>query len=67
MTSLAASGGLTLSLSGLDALIAIYFTFVMGIGFALRLVQTSTDFFLRALAAGLDHRHRVHLGESRGH
>ena len=48
MTSLAASGGLTLSLSGLDiALIAIYFTFVMGIGFALRrLVQTSTDFFL---------------------
>ena len=48
MTSLAASGGLTLSLSGLDiALIAIYFTFVIGIGFALRrLVQTSTDFFL---------------------
>jgi SSS family solute:Na+ symporter len=48
MTSLAASGGLTLSLSGLDiTLIAIYFTFVIGIGFALRrLVQTSTDFFL---------------------
>jgi SSS family solute:Na+ symporter len=48
MTSLAASGGLKLSLSGLDiALIAIYFTFVIGIGFALRrLVQTSTDFFL---------------------
>jgi solute:Na+ symporter, SSS family len=48
MTSLATSGGLTLSLSGLDiALIAIYFTFVIGIGFALRrLVQTSTDFFL---------------------
>jgi SSS family solute:Na+ symporter len=48
MTSLAASGGLTLSLSGLDvALIAIYFTFVIGIGFALRrLIQTSTDFFL---------------------
>jgi solute:Na+ symporter, SSS family len=48
MTTLAASGGLTLSLSGLDiALIAIYFTFVIGIGFALRrLVQTSTDFFL---------------------
>jgi SSS family solute:Na+ symporter len=48
MTGLAASGGLTLSLSGLDiALIAIYFTFVIGIGFALRrLVQTSTDFFL---------------------
>ena len=48
MRSLAASGGLTLSLSGLDiALIAIYFTFVIGIGFALRrLVQTSTDFFL---------------------
>lgn len=48
MTSLAASGGLKLSLSGLDiALIAIYFTFVIGIGFALRrLIQTSTDFFL---------------------
>ncbi len=48
MRSLAASGGLTLSLSGLDiALIAIYFIFVIGIGFALRrLVQTSTDFFL---------------------
>ncbi|HET7243857.1 MAG TPA: sodium:solute symporter family protein [Streptosporangiaceae bacterium] len=48
MTSLAVSGGLKLSLSGLDiALIAIYFTFVIGIGFALRrLVQTSTDFFL---------------------
>jgi SSS family solute:Na+ symporter len=48
MTGLAVSGGLTLSLSGLDiALIAIYFTFVIGIGFALRrLVQTSTDFFL---------------------
>jgi SSS family solute:Na+ symporter len=48
MRGLAASGGLTLSLSGLDiALIAIYFIFVIGIGFALRrLVQTSTDFFL---------------------
>ena len=48
MTSLLASGGLTLSLSALDvALIAIYFTFVIGIGFALRrLIQTSTDFFL---------------------
>jgi SSS family solute:Na+ symporter len=48
MTSLAASGGLKLSLSGLDVvLIAIYFTFVIGIGFALRrLIQTSTDFFL---------------------
>jgi SSS family solute:Na+ symporter len=48
MTSLATSGGLRLSLSGLDVvLIAIYFTFVIGIGFALRrLIQTSTDFFL---------------------
>jgi solute:Na+ symporter, SSS family len=48
MTAIAASGGLRLSLSGLDiALIAIYFTFVIGIGFALRrLIQTSTDFFL---------------------
>jgi SSS family solute:Na+ symporter len=48
MTSLAASGPLKLSLSGLDiALLVIYFTFVMGIGFALRrLIQTSTDFFL---------------------
>jgi solute:Na+ symporter, SSS family len=48
MRVLAASGGLTLSLSGLDiALIAIYFIFVIGIGFALRrLIQTSTDFFL---------------------
>lgn len=48
MTSLAASGGLKLSLNGLDiVLIAIYFTFVIGIGFALRrLIQTSTDFFL---------------------
>jgi solute:Na+ symporter, SSS family len=48
MTSLAASGGLTLSLSGLDvSLLVIYFTFVIGIGVALRrLIQTSTDFFL---------------------
>ncbi len=48
MTSLAASGTLKLSLSGLDiALLIIYFTFVIGIGFALRrLIQTSTDFFL---------------------
>jgi SSS family solute:Na+ symporter len=48
MTSLAASGALKLSLSGLDiALLIIYFTFVIGIGFALRrLIQTSTDFFL---------------------
>jgi solute:Na+ symporter, SSS family len=46
--SLAASGGLTLSLSGLDiALLVIYFTFVIGIGIALRrLIKTSTDFFL---------------------
>jgi SSS family solute:Na+ symporter len=48
VTSLAASGTLKLSLSGLDiALLVIYFTFVIGIGFALRrLIQTSTDFFL---------------------
>jgi SSS family solute:Na+ symporter len=48
MRSLAASGGLTLSLSGLDiALLVIYFTFVIGIGVALRrLIKTSTDFFL---------------------
>ena len=48
MRSLAASGGLTLSLSGLDiSLLVIYFTFVIGIGIALRrLVKTSTDFFL---------------------
>ena len=48
MRNLAASGGLTLSLSGLDiALLVIYFTFVIGIGIALRrLIQTSTDFFL---------------------
>jgi solute:Na+ symporter, SSS family len=48
MTGLAASGTLKLSLSGLDiALLVIYFTFVIGIGFALRrLMQTSTDFFL---------------------
>ena len=39
---------LKLSLGGLDvALLVIYFTFVIGIGVALRrLVQTSTDFFL---------------------
>jgi solute:Na+ symporter, SSS family len=45
---LAAAGVLKLSLSGLDvALLVIYFTFVIGIGFALRrLIQTSTDFFL---------------------
>src|SRR5205809_466446 len=45
---LAAAGALKLSLAGLDiALLVIYFTFVIGIGFALRrLVQTSTDFFL---------------------
>src|SRR5215471_11453688 len=43
-----AAAGLKLSLSGLDiALLVIYFTFVIGIGFALRrLIQTSTDFFL---------------------
>ena len=43
-----AAAGLRLSLNGLDlALIIIYFTFVIGIGFALRrLVKTSTDFFL---------------------
>lgn len=43
-----AAAGLRLSLNGLDlALIVIYFTFVMGIGFALRrLITTSTDFFL---------------------
>jgi solute:Na+ symporter, SSS family len=43
-----AAGALKLSLSGLDiALLVIYFTFVIGIGFALRrLIQTSTDFFL---------------------
>ncbi len=48
MRNLAASGGLTLSLSGLDiALLVIYFTFVIGIGIALRrLIKTSTDFFL---------------------
>jgi SSS family solute:Na+ symporter len=48
MRSLAASGGLTLSLSALDiSLLVIYFTFVIGIGVALRrLVKTSTDFFL---------------------
>ena len=47
MTVLAAST-LKLSLSALDvALLVIYFSFVIGIGFALRrLVQTSTDFFL---------------------
>jgi solute:Na+ symporter, SSS family len=45
---LAEGGALRLSLSGLDvALLAIYFCFVIGIGFALRrLIQTSTDFFL---------------------
>jgi solute:Na+ symporter, SSS family len=43
-----AAAGLRLSLNGLDlALIVIYFTFVIGIGFALRrLITTSTDFFL---------------------
>ena len=43
-----AAAGLRLSLNGLDlALIVIYFTFVIGIGFALRrLIKTSTDFFL---------------------
>jgi Na+/proline symporter len=42
------AAGLRLSLSGLDiTLLVIYFTFVIGIGFALRrLIQTSTDFFL---------------------
>jgi SSS family solute:Na+ symporter len=43
-----AAGALKLSLSGLDiTLLVIYFTFVIGIGVALRrLVKTSTDFFL---------------------
>ena len=43
-----ASAALRLPLNGLDlALIIIYFAFVIGIGFALRrLVTTSTDFFL---------------------
>ena len=43
-----AAAGLKLSLTPLDlALIIIYFTFVIGIGFALRrLIKTSTDFFL---------------------
>lgn len=43
-----AAGGLKLSLTPLDlALIIIYFTFVLGIGIALRrLITTSTDFFL---------------------
>ncbi len=46
--SVEAAGALKLSLSGLDiTLIVIYFAFVMGIGFALRrLITTSTDFFL---------------------
>jgi SSS family solute:Na+ symporter len=45
---LEAAGALKLSLSGLDiTLLVIYFTFVIGIGVALRrLIQTSTDFFL---------------------
>jgi solute:Na+ symporter, SSS family len=45
---LLADSALKLSLSGLDvALLIIYFSFVIGIGFALRrLIQTSTDFFL---------------------
>jgi SSS family solute:Na+ symporter len=45
---LEAAGALKLSLSGLDiTLLVIYFTFVIGIGVALRrLVKTSTDFFL---------------------
>jgi solute:Na+ symporter, SSS family len=48
MTNVEAAAGLRLSLNGLDlALIIIYFTFVIGIGFALRrLITTSTDFFL---------------------
>jgi SSS family solute:Na+ symporter len=43
-----AEATLALDLSGLDiALLVIYFTFVLGIGFALtRLMKTSTDFFL---------------------
>jgi SSS family solute:Na+ symporter len=43
-----AAAGLKLSLTPLDlTLIIIYFTFVIGIGFALRrLITTSTDFFL---------------------
>ncbi|HEY1590805.1 MAG TPA: sodium:solute symporter family protein [Solirubrobacteraceae bacterium] len=47
MTTLGAAV-LHLHLGGLDvALIVIYFTFVIGIGFALRrLIKTSTDFFL---------------------
>ena len=44
MTAIAASGTLKLSLSGLDiALIAIYFIFVLGIGFALRRAVTVLD------------------------
>jgi len=45
---LVAAGALKLSLSGLDiSLLVIYFTFVIGIGFALRrLIKTSADFFL---------------------
>jgi solute:Na+ symporter, SSS family len=48
VTSIEAAGTLKLSLSPLDLiLIIIYFTFVIGIGFALRrLITTSTDFFL---------------------
>jgi solute:Na+ symporter, SSS family len=43
-----AASALKLNLTALDvALLVIYFSFVMGIGFALRrLIQTSTDFFL---------------------
>ncbi len=46
--SIEAAGALKLSLSPLDlALLIIYFTFVIGIGVALRrLIKTSTDFFL---------------------
>jgi solute:Na+ symporter, SSS family len=48
LPSLLAASALKLNLSALDVvLLIIYFTFVIGIGFALRrLIQTSTDFFL---------------------
>ena len=48
------------------AIIAVYFVAVLGIGFAAkRYIKTSLDYFLSGLAARLDHRARVHLGQPR--
>ena len=59
---------LRLDLSSLDlTLLFLFFVWVIGIGFALkRAMHSSLDFFLvRPVAAGVDHRAGLHLGQPR--